>query len=61
MEEPFQKVKGKQRRKRRPSVASLEDQVVESGPSQESPSAPKKVKKAPGPSGQPQSVCARAN
>jgi hypothetical protein len=47
MEGPFQQVKGKQRRKRRPSVAFLEDQAVEPGPSQESPSAeaPKKVKK----------------
>jgi hypothetical protein len=46
MEGPFQQVKGKKPRKRRPSVASLEDQAVEPGPSQGSPSAdnPKKVK-----------------
>jgi hypothetical protein len=59
MEEPFQQVKGKQRRNRRPSVASLEDQAVEPGPSQGSPSAevPKKVKKTnPQAPRQPQSI-----
>jgi hypothetical protein len=47
MEEPFQEVKGRKPRKRRPSVASLEDQAVEPGPSHGPPSAevPKKAKK----------------
>jgi hypothetical protein len=48
MEEPFQEVKGRKPRKRRPSVASLEDQAVEPGPSHRPPSAevPKKAKKS---------------
>jgi hypothetical protein len=48
MEEPFQEVKGRQPRKCRPSVASLEDQAVEPGPSHGPPSAevPKKAKKS---------------
>jgi hypothetical protein len=48
MEEPFQEVKGRKPRKRRPSVASLEDQAVEPGPNHGPPSAevPKKAKKS---------------
>jgi hypothetical protein len=48
MEELFQEVKGRKPRKRRPSVASLEDQAVEPGPSHGPLSAevPKKAKKA---------------
>ncbi|KAH0817469.1 hypothetical protein GEV33_005322 [Tenebrio molitor] len=48
MGELFQEVKGRKPRKRRPSVASLEDQAVEPGPSHGPLSAevPKKAKKA---------------
>jgi hypothetical protein len=48
MEEPFQEGKGRKPRKRRPSVASLEHQAVEPGPSHRPPSAevPKKAKKS---------------
>jgi hypothetical protein len=48
MEEPFQEGKGRKPRRRRPSVASLEHQAVEPGPSHRPPSAevPKKAKKS---------------